>query len=421
MIRSESIPILRSFESDGKKFIYGYGALFTSPDLYGTVMTKEVAVASEKRLRKFPAVRWMHKVPFGQLVWDREVEGLTTHIDDIGVHLLVRVYEGKETEWNMIREGGWGFSYGFMPADPTKPSERRCFDFGCFPAFVNGLIYEFSAVDSPAHEDAVAHVIRRMIGNVGKDITNGEIEMNKEESTKRLGFRGMLDSVSPPAPESKPETRAVRSGVVGMLEEACAGSDSESSSAIVTRDFGFSQLPEERRIAGDLPEIGYTKCNLDCHLHPYCGNFQKQKLCTGFEPIGIKKRILRNLGFGEMLNSAFPSAPESTLERGFEDDVLSMLRRASQDSDSKITRSFVEPSRKAIPLGFRAMIDDFNRGNDEEAEIQPITRGFEADHPQYGMLAMAQKAFRCEDPITKSEPILRDLQTKIRAILQDSR
>jgi len=73
----------------------------------------------------------------------------------------------------MIKNGGWGFSYGFMPAQEGGIG-RKCIGEGahqeCYSAFVKGFLYEISVVDAPAHMDAVTHVIERMM-NGHKGVT----------------------------------------------------------------------------------------------------------------------------------------------------------------------------------------------------------------------------------------------------------
>jgi phage head maturation protease len=172
---NKPIPILRSFETEKTKYLHGYACLFNIPDEYGTAMTREAVEANQQRLRKFPAVRFMHKTPFGQIVWDKEVSGVKTRIDDNGFHVLIKVYDSAEKEWSMVTSGKWGLSYGFLPApDGIKrvcPSPQNCYD-----AFVHGTLYEISVVDTPAQDDAIAHILR--------SITNGHFA--------RTGQRKML-------------------------------------------------------------------------------------------------------------------------------------------------------------------------------------------------------------------------------------
>ena len=186
MIHSEPIPIMRSFESEGKKYVYGYAALFDSPDCYGTLCTKEIVESSWEHLQKFPAVRFMHREPLGQILFDESVKGMSTFVDEHGFHVLVQVYDECVDEWGMITSGKWGFSYGLLPA--PDGIQKKCLPNGsCYNAFVKGIFYEVSVVDTPAHSDAVAYVIRRFIhGDIGGLSQDGEIEMKDEEIKKLL-------------------------------------------------------------------------------------------------------------------------------------------------------------------------------------------------------------------------------------------
>lgn len=162
LIHSEAVPIFRSFQSDGAKYIHGYACLFNTPDKLGTTMTKECVEANIPRLRKFPAVRFMHRVAFGQIVFDQTINGQKTQVTEHGFHVLIKVYNSAEKEFSMVVNGKWGLSYGFLPAkdgiERVCPTPNNCYD-----AFVKGVLYEISLVDTPAHEDAVAYVIRRVM------------------------------------------------------------------------------------------------------------------------------------------------------------------------------------------------------------------------------------------------------------------
>jgi phage head maturation protease len=159
---TEPIPILRSFEKDGQRYLYGYGAIFDSPDVFGTVMTRELVEHSvDVQLRNFPAIRFMHREPFGQIVFDEEIDGQRTFIDNHGFHILVRVYPAAGAKWNMVKNGGWGFSWGVLP-EKDGVEQRRLSDGKTYPAFVRGRLYEVSVVDAPAHPDAIAYVMERI-------------------------------------------------------------------------------------------------------------------------------------------------------------------------------------------------------------------------------------------------------------------
>ncbi len=210
---SEAIPILRSFENEGKRYIYGYACIFDSPDILGTVITREVVETSMAHLRKFPAVRFMHRTPFGQITFDEEVEGVKTFIDSHGFHVLIRVYDQCTKEWSMVKNGRWGFSYGFMPA--KDGIQRVCLTTNqCYDGFVKGTLYELSVVDSPAHSDAVAHAherIQRMIGNGSSSLITNLRKYpasTPEQKSTMIGFDRYIvnedGTLSVPEPEPKP-------------------------------------------------------------------------------------------------------------------------------------------------------------------------------------------------------------------------
>jgi phage head maturation protease len=204
--QSEPIPILRSFESNNVKYIAGYAAIFDSEDSYGTAMTREAVESSRERLKSFPAVRFMHRVPFGQIDFENEIEfeGKTyrTFVDNHGFHVLCRVYDQCENEFNMVKSGKWGFSYGFQPDAHGGIQTRRLANGHTCPAFVKGIIYEVSVVDTPSHADAAAYAVSRII----HDVTT-------EEPQHREGLIGMIEaafkSQSIERPTSESLTRAI--------------------------------------------------------------------------------------------------------------------------------------------------------------------------------------------------------------------
>jgi phage head maturation protease len=154
---------VRSFESNGKRYVYGYAALFTTPDAFGTIISKQLVENNLDRLRRFPVLRFMHRDPIGKILFDKEVEGVRTFIDEHGFHVLAEVSSTCEKEWNLIRDGVVrGFSYA-LANDSNLRIERRRFGNKEYDVFVNGTIYEISIVDSPAHPEAVAHVVNRSL------------------------------------------------------------------------------------------------------------------------------------------------------------------------------------------------------------------------------------------------------------------
>jgi hypothetical protein len=163
---------MRAFEHDGERYLYGYGIIFDSPDGHGTVMTRKFVENNIERLRKFPAIRFMHQDPLGQIVWDEEVDGKRTFIDNHGLHLLVRVYSDQDDKWRMINEGNWGFSWS---ANPTRMGQA-CFPDGkCYPSFEDGKMWEISVVDSPSHMDATTYILKRSLEWLGKPMQTAEI------------------------------------------------------------------------------------------------------------------------------------------------------------------------------------------------------------------------------------------------------
>jgi phage head maturation protease len=156
--------IFRSFEHEGKRYIHGYGVRFGTPDSHGTVMSREVVEHSiEKALRKFPAIRYMHAKPFAQILFDTEINGVRTHVDNRGFYILAEVYPEAEAEWNMVRKGGWGLSWG-MNAIGIVKEDRVAEDGKIYPTFVKGTIHEISVVDAPSHLECIAETFQRMIG-----------------------------------------------------------------------------------------------------------------------------------------------------------------------------------------------------------------------------------------------------------------
>jgi len=160
-VDSDPIPIFRTFEYKGKRYIHGYGAIFTSPDSHGTVMTRDVVEASiEKVLKKFPAVRYMHYKPFAQILFDGEIDNIRTRLNDEGFYILGEVYPEAEAEWRMVKRGHWGLSWSMSPVG-AKTELRRARDGKMYPHFVKGLIHEISVVDAPSHLDCAAYAIQR--------------------------------------------------------------------------------------------------------------------------------------------------------------------------------------------------------------------------------------------------------------------
>ncbi len=128
---------------------------------------------------------------------------------------------------------------------------------------------------------------------------------------------------------------------------------------------------------------------------------------------------IERLGFRGMLDSAFPTAPESTPKaviRGFGRGFVGMLDELNRDKPE--IRSFVEPARKNSEnptttihhvFGFLDMLDDCNRKYEEEAEkAKAVIRNV-------GFRGVLDSISEHEE--VTPEPILRDLQRRLRDIL----
>jgi phage head maturation protease len=159
--------VLRAIESKGQMYVHGYAARFDTPDAHGTIMTRQFIEDNIARLRKFPAVRFQHnpEKPFGQIMFDEEIDGITTFLDDTGFYVLIRAYDSCRPEWKMVQQGHWGLSYGIRP----ERRGRKCLtNDQCFETFETGILYEISVVDSPSHPNTEAQTIERSVYNLGE-------------------------------------------------------------------------------------------------------------------------------------------------------------------------------------------------------------------------------------------------------------
>lgn len=185
-----------------------------------------------------------------------------------------------------------------------------------------------------------------------------------EESTSRLGFRGMLDAVSKgtdtPSPP-KPITCGFGRGFAGMLDE-------------ISRDRTFSE-----------PVVRSFGTNKEVHHHPQYGVVAMAESAFG-ETHAITRKPVR---------------------RGFGDGVLGMLDQLSRGSETPI----VTRKSRGMPFTFRGVLDHLNRKQEEENEnAKAVIRSC-------GFKGMLEDAFGHENPINTSKPILRGLQHKIFTIL----
>jgi hypothetical protein len=200
--------IFRAFEYQGKRYIHGYGARFDTPDSHGTMMTRQVVEASLDVLRKFPAMRYMHQKPFAQILFNREIEGIKTHVDNVGFYILAEVYPEAETEWNMVKKGGWGLSWSMAPQG-AKTQVRQAADGNYYPHFVAGLIREISVVDAPSHIECVATTIERSLNNnpPPKTYTMQNFETYEVNPDSTLSIPEKPEEPKAPPQPSAPPTR----------------------------------------------------------------------------------------------------------------------------------------------------------------------------------------------------------------------
>lgn len=140
------IPIQRSFEKEGRHFVYGYSMLWHQPDMHNTVISKSVVEKSLSRLMAYPTLRYMHTKPVGKILFDEEIKGVSTHIDSKGFHILAEIFPAHNEEWETIRSGNFGFSYGLGFPETQMVQHNGKF----YETFIDGIVYEISIVDSPS-------------------------------------------------------------------------------------------------------------------------------------------------------------------------------------------------------------------------------------------------------------------------------
>jgi hypothetical protein len=90
-----------------------------------------------------------------------------------------------------------------MPDASGGIESRKLANGHTVPAFVKGTFYEVSVVDAPAHSDAIAYVINRMIQN----------DVEEEEFDKKIDFseamvRGFSNIEGAVAPMAAPNLEA---------------------------------------------------------------------------------------------------------------------------------------------------------------------------------------------------------------------
>jgi len=365
--RSEPIPILRSFESGGVKYVSGYAAIFDSEDSYGTAMAKEAVESSRERLQSFPAVRFMHRVPFGQIDFDNEVkfEGKSykTFIDDHGFHVLCRVYDQCENEWSMVKSGKWGFSYGFMPDVHGGIQTRKLANGHTCPVFVKGTFYEVSVVDTPAHADAAAYVVSRMIhSDKGENVTKEAKTMpedkkeigNKEEFEKMLkdAEERMIANVTK-AIESKKSTTNFDESLKAMEQRI-----------LMTVDKKFAeQVPEKSRVDQTFEGVNTKLTAMEQRIMKLKGIENTMK-GIGEDTKAISERIAAYEKQRDALVNSVAETVEKTVKKSL-GDVEERLSAIEGIPDLKSPATLAEQGGVRRGMGFGEMLEASRRGTSQ--------------------------------------------------------
>ena len=244
------VPILRSFEKDGERYVYGYGAIFDSPDELGTIITPTLVDENIPRLRRNPSLRFMHQSPLGRIQFDKTIElddgtFVSTKSDEHGFHILAKVFKACEKEWSMIQEGGWGLSYALSPRGLVVG--RKDINGKSYESFEHGTLYEFSVVDSPAHTGAQAGAIVRILSDQsyiygGDDVTNEENRYVAEgDLPKKLGTGGYACKVGDEFKLPIHDEAHVRNAMARYNQaEGCQTSEVKARICAAAKHFGIS-------------------------------------------------------------------------------------------------------------------------------------------------------------------------------------
>jgi len=355
---STPIPIIRSFEKDEKRYLYGYVGFWQIPDDFGTVLTPEIVESSLPRLRKFPAVRFMHRTPFGQIVFDRSVDGIATKIDEHGFHVLVQVYKECEREWGMVKEGGWGFSYGLFPA--PDGIQKKCFDNGkCYDAFVKGVLYEISVADTPAHIDAVAHVLRALNGHKGETVSKtrkekkenklekAEIEQLLKDSEERI-----LAAVDKKLGDKKAET---------SLEDALKGLEKRLL-GYVDEKVGKIEPPEPTLVEKTFDEANKKLKAMEDKIKSL-KTIKTQLDAVGETSTTLTERITQLEKERENFANGITTTVETTVKKHL-DSFNKRLGAIENAPDYRSPTTGIPPILRGHDQGFRGMLDAAFRGKE---------------------------------------------------------
>jgi hypothetical protein len=236
-----------------RHIIVGYGVVLNELDDFGTALSRELVESSIPLLRKYPAVRLMHKEPFGHIVFDETIEGFQTHLDGEGFFVVAEIGANFEKEFSLIKRGGWGFSWGMFPSEPPVSKivgGRRGL------VFEKGRVYEISVVDVPAQSGASLTVLR------------GATASHEPKS----GFRSQLDAAlgtepMEPLEHTEPEMREAS----GFLAQLYA-STKDKKMTVERQNQAFSIIQRQVDFDAQLPEI----CGDDCIIKRHCGAYPSQ-------------------------------------------------------------------------------------------------------------------------------------------------
>jgi phage head maturation protease len=362
---SEPIPILRAFESGGAKYIAGYAAIFDSEDSYGTAMTKEAVESSQARLQTFPAVRFMHRTPFGQIDFENVVQfqgnDYRTSIDDHGFHVLCRVYDQCENEWNMVKAGKWGFSYGFMPDAEGGIQSRKLANGHTVPCFVKGSFYEVSVVDAPAHEDAVAYVVSRMVyGDTGEIITKGANKM-PEDKKEGIGNKEEFERLMKEA-----EIR-ITADVTKVLEAKRSQTSFETSLKQMEERLMdavekklAAQVPEKSRVEQTFESVNTKLAGIDAKIATL-KEIERKLKSAGENYAELTERIAAY----EKQRDSFVNSVTETVTKSVEKQLIGVQDRLSAIEGIPELRSPAtsgERSGVERGMGFGAMLEASRKG-----------------------------------------------------------
>lgn len=179
------VPIITRLVEGENNALYVFGVIpFDEPDTYNTVLTRELIEANIPRLRKYPALRFMHHDPLGTIVFDRYItdptsgKELKTEVRPDGFAVLSKVDDACTKERSLILNGHFGYSYGYSP-DKPQPIRASVKDGVMRTHFTTGTVLELSIVDTPSNWTAETKTYVRIIQS-----DNGETPASQQPQTE---------------------------------------------------------------------------------------------------------------------------------------------------------------------------------------------------------------------------------------------